>query len=39
MKLFLLNEIEDVDVLCVQETWMEEGAMVPAIPGFRVVEK
>ena len=39
MKLFLLNEIEHVDVLCVQETWMEEGAMVPAIPGCKVVEQ
>jgi exonuclease III len=39
MKLFLLNEIEHVDVLCVQETWMEEGAMIPAIPGFKVVEQ
>ena len=39
MKLFLLNEIEHVDVLCVQETWMEEGAMVPVIPGFKVVEQ
>jgi hypothetical protein len=38
MKLFLLLEIEDLDVLCVQETWMEEGAQVPAIPGYRVVE-
>ena len=39
MKLFLLLEIDNLDVLCVQETWMEEGAQVPAIPGFKVVEQ
>jgi exonuclease III len=39
LKLFLLREIEDLDVLCVQETWMEPGAQVPAIPGYKVVEQ
>jgi exonuclease III len=39
MKLFLLREIEDLDVLCIQETWIEPGAQVPAIPGFKVVEQ
>ena len=39
MKIFLLREIEDLDVLCVQETWMEPRAQVPAIPGFNVVEQ
>ena len=39
MKIFLLREIEDLDVLCIQETWIEPGAQVPAIPGFKVVEQ
>jgi hypothetical protein len=38
MKIFLLLEIEDLDVLCIQETWMEKGAQVPVIPGFKVIE-
>ena len=39
MKLFILREIEDLDVLCIQETWIEPGAQVPAIPDFKVVEQ
>ena len=39
LKLFLVLEIEDLDVICVQETWMEAGAQVPAIPGFKVLEQ
>ena len=38
LKLLLLLEIEELDVLCIQETWMAAGAIAPAIPGFKVVE-
>jgi hypothetical protein len=38
LKLLLLLEIEELDVLCIQETWMAAGATVPAIPGYNVVE-
>jgi exonuclease III len=38
LKMFLLGDIENIDVLCVQETWMEEGALMPSIPGYKVVE-
>jgi exonuclease III len=32
-------EVEELDVLCVQETWMAAGATAPAIPGYHVVEQ
>jgi hypothetical protein len=38
LKLLLLMEMEDLDVLCLYETWMAAGATVPAIPGYNVVE-
>jgi len=38
MKMLLLMDIEALDVICVQETWLAEGAQVPALPGFKVVE-
>lgn len=37
-KLLMLMEVEEVDILCVQETWMAEGALIPEIPGYRVME-
>jgi exonuclease III len=39
MKLFLLFEQEEVDVLCVQETWIAEGTPSPTMPGYQVVEQ
>ena len=39
MKLLLLLELEDLDVLCIQESWMAAGAPVPAMPGYKVVEQ
>ena len=39
LKVLLLLEIENFDVLCVQETWMAAGATAPAIPGYHVVEQ
>jgi hypothetical protein len=38
LKMFLLGDIENIDVLCAQETWMEYGALMPSIPGYKVVE-
>jgi hypothetical protein len=38
MKIFLIIDIEALDVICFQETWLAEGAQIPAIPGFKVVE-
>lgn len=31
-------EQEEVDILCIQETWLAEGAQTPELPGFKVVE-
>ena len=39
LKLFLLLEQEEVDVLCVQETWIAEGTPAPTMPGYQVVEQ
>ena len=39
LKLFLLLEQEEVDVLCVQKTWITEGSTAPAMPGYHVVEQ
>jgi Endonuclease/Exonuclease/phosphatase family len=39
LKLFLLLEQEEVDVLCVQETWIAEGTRAPTMPGYQVVEQ
>jgi hypothetical protein len=38
LKLVLLLELADLDVLCIQESWMAAGATAPAIPGYHVVE-
>ena len=38
MKIFLLMDIEALDVISFQETWLAEGAQVPALPGFKVLE-
>jgi exonuclease III len=38
MKLMLILERENLDILCVQETWMAAGAESPSIPGYRVME-
>jgi hypothetical protein len=37
-KLLLILEQEDVDILCIQETWIAEGAPIPELPGYKVVE-
>ena len=39
MKLLLLLELADLDVLCVQETWMATGAPAPEMPGYHVIEQ
>jgi exonuclease III len=38
-KLLTLLEQLDVDVLCIQETWIAEGAQLSDLPGYRVVEQ
>jgi hypothetical protein len=38
MKLLLLMELSDLDIICNQETWMATGAPVPDMPGYKVVE-
>ena len=37
-KILVLLEQADVDILCIQETWMAEGAEMPELPGYRVAE-
>jgi exonuclease III len=39
MKLMLIVERENLDIICTQETWMAAGAESPVIPGYRVVER
>ena len=38
-KLFLLLERYDLDVVCIQETWLTHAAQVPNIPGYKIVEQ
>ena len=38
MKLLLILEQEDIDVLCLQETWIADGATPPTLDGFTLVE-
>ena len=38
-KIKTIMEMHTLDILCIQETWIEPGAQVPAIPGFKVVEQ
>ena len=39
MKLMLLLERENLDIICIQETWLAAGATIPDIPGYKVVEQ
>ncbi len=39
IKLLLLLEQEKVDILCLQETWIAEGAAAPTLEGFTLVEQ
>jgi hypothetical protein len=34
MKLLLILTCEDIDIFCIQETWIAEGAPAPHIDGF-----
>ena len=38
-KLFLVLEMHDLDVVCLQETWLPKDAAIPAIPGYQLVEQ
>ena len=38
MKLLLILEQEDIDVFCLQETWIADGAAPPTLEGFTLVE-
>ena len=38
MKLLLILEQEDIDVFCLQETWIADGAAPPNLEGFTLVE-
>ena len=38
-KLFMLLEQHQLDVLCVQETWLPPSTCLPLIPGFVVHEQ
>ena len=39
MKLMLILEAEDIDILCLQETWVATGAAAPILEGFYLVEQ
>lgn len=39
MKLLLLLESEDLDVLCIQESWIAIRAPAPAISGYHVIKQ
>jgi hypothetical protein len=34
MKILLILECEDIDIFCIQETWIAEGAHAPSVEGF-----
>jgi hypothetical protein len=34
MKILLILEHADIDIFCIQETWIAEGAYAPNIEGF-----
>jgi exonuclease III len=38
MKLMLILEAEDIDILCLQETWIAEGTAQPKLEGFNLIE-
>jgi exonuclease III len=38
MKLLLILACKDIDIFCIQETWIAEGAHAPCIEGFQLVE-
>ena len=38
MKLLLIIEQEDINVFCLQETWIADGAAPPTLAGFTLVE-
>ena len=38
MKLLLILTCEDIDIFCIQETWIAEGAPTPHIDGFYLIE-
>jgi exonuclease III len=38
MKLMLILEAEDIDILCLQETWIAEGTAPPNLEGFNLIE-
>ena len=37
-KLYLLMEFHELDILCLQETWILDHAPPPSIPGYQLVE-
>ena len=39
LKLLLVLEQEDIDILCVQETWIADDALAPTLDGYALVEK
>ena len=38
MKLLLILESEDIDIICIQETWIAEGTSPPTLEGFTLIE-
>lgn len=34
----MLLEQENIDILCIQETWIAEGAAAPILDGFTLIE-
>jgi exonuclease III len=39
LKLYVILAQQDIDILCVQETWLAQNAMPPNIPGYNIVEE
>jgi exonuclease III len=39
LKIYVILAEEDIDILCVQETWLAQTAMPPIIPGYNIVEE
>jgi exonuclease III len=39
MKLYVLIEQTDLDIICIQETWLTEAAIIPQLAGYRVIEQ
>ena len=39
IKLLLILEQENIDILCLQETWISEDTAAPILDGFKLIEQ